>query len=72
MISIGGCANRDGARDPVTGQIMHDPVKFPNGIKAVADYVHSLGLKIGMYTGVGPRTCGGYEGSYMNEEKVST
>ena len=31
------------------GRLLPDPVKFPNGIKAVADYVHSLGLKFGIY-----------------------
>ncbi len=42
--------------------------KFPN-MKALSDYVHSLGLKIGIYSSPGPKTCGGYEGSYTFEEK---
>lgn len=42
--------------------------KFPN-MKAMCDYVHSLGLKIGIYSSPGPKTCGGYEGSYTFEEK---
>ena len=42
--------------------------KFPN-MKALADYVHSKGLKIGIYSGPGPRTCGGYTGSYQHEEQ---
>ncbi|MEI6454951.1 MAG: putative Ig domain-containing protein [bacterium] len=42
--------------------------KFPN-MKALCDYVHSLGLKIGIYSSPGPKTCGGYEGSYTFEEK---
>ncbi|CAG2172143.1 unnamed protein product, partial [Oppiella nova] len=37
--------------------------RFPSGIKGLADYVHSKGLKIGIYGDVGPRTCGGYPGS---------
>ncbi|HEY1963945.1 MAG TPA: glycoside hydrolase family 27 protein [Acidobacteriaceae bacterium] len=42
--------------------------KFPD-MKALADYVHSKGLKIGIYSGPGPRTCGGYLGSYQHEEQ---
>lgn len=42
--------------------------KFPN-MKALADYVHSKGLKIGIYSSPGPNTCAGYEGSYGHEEQ---
>ena len=42
--------------------------KFPD-MKALADYVHSKGLKIGIYSGPGPKTCGGYLGSYQHEEQ---
>jgi alpha-galactosidase len=34
-------------RDSITGNLVADPVKFPHGMKAVADYVHSKGLKFG-------------------------
>ena len=40
--------------------------KFPD-MKALADYVHSKGLKIGIYSSPGPKTCGGYEGSFDHE-----
>lgn len=40
--------------------------KFPD-MKALADYVHSKGLKIGIYSSPGPSTCAGYEGSYGHE-----
>ena len=40
--------------------------KFPN-MKGLADYVHSKGLKIGIYSSPGPETCGGYPGSYGHE-----
>lgn len=36
---------------------MPDPVRFPGGIKAVADYVHAKGLKLGIYTSAGTKTC---------------
>ena len=41
------------------GNIVADPQRFPNGIKAVADYVHSLRLKFGIYSDAGAKTCGG-------------
>ena len=40
--------------------------KFPD-MKALADYVHGKGLKIGIYSSPGPKTCAGYEGSYGHE-----
>lgn len=49
------------------GNLVADHVKFPNGMKAVADYVHSKGLKFGMYSCCGVKTCAGYPGS-MNHE----
>jgi len=42
--------------------------KFPD-MKALADYVHAKGLKIGIYSSPGPNTCAGYEGSYGHEEQ---
>ncbi len=49
------------------GELEADPEKFPNGIKAVADYVHSKGLKFGIYSCAGNYTCAGYPGSYEYE-----
>jgi alpha-galactosidase len=42
--------------------------KFPD-MKALADYVHSKGLKLGIYSSPGPTTCGGYTGSWQHEER---
>ena len=42
--------------------------KFPD-MKALADYVHSKGLKLGIYSSPGPKTCAGYEGSYNHEQQ---
>ena len=56
----------EGPRDAqgnITGNL-----KFPN-MKGLADYVHSKGLKIGIYSSPGPKTCGGYEGTYGHEEQ---
>jgi alpha-galactosidase len=45
------------------GDLVPDPIKFPNGIKVVADYVHSKGLKFGLYNCAGTKTCAGYPGT---------
>lgn len=49
------------------GYLVPDPEKFPNGMKAVADYVHSRGLKFGIYSCAGILTCAGYPSSYDHE-----
>ncbi|CAK6964919.1 alpha-galactosidase A [Scomber scombrus] len=45
------------------GRLQADPKRFPGGIKKLADYVHSKGLKLGIYADVGKNTCAGYPGS---------
>jgi alpha-galactosidase len=50
-----------------TGKIVADPDRFPSGIKALADYVHSKGLKFGIYTDAGRMTCENRPGSYGHE-----
>lgn len=59
--------------DPIIGGSTRDAEgniksnrNFPD-MKAIADYVHGKGMKIGIYTSPGPLTCGGYEGSYLHE-----
>lgn len=49
------------------GELVADPEKFPNGMKAVADYVHSKGLKFGMYSCDGTMTCARYPSSFDHE-----
>lgn len=56
-----------GGRDN-RNNIIPDPVKFPSGIKILADYVHSKGLKLGIYSDAAPLTCAGYTAS-LNFEK---
>jgi len=58
-----------GGRDSVSGLLYEDAKRFPSGIKALADYVHSKGLKLGIYSDAGTQTCGGMPGSYGFEEK---
>lgn len=55
-----------GERDE-NGFITCNAEKFPSGIKAVSDYVHSKGLKFGIYSDAGRKTCAGYEGSFGHE-----
>ncbi|RZM05109.1 MAG: glycoside hydrolase family 27 protein, partial [Sphingomonas sp.] len=55
-----------GARD-ADGVITEDKVRFPGGLKALADYVHAGGLKFGIYSDAGTKTCGGRPGSQGHE-----
>ena len=50
-------------RNTTTNEIIIDSNEFPYGFKNLSDYVHLLGLKLGIYTSVSDRTCGGYTGS---------
>ena len=63
-VNIDDCwhGKRDGQ-----GVIHPDPVRFPSGMKALADYVHGKGLKLGIYSDVGATTCGGHPGSRGHE-----
>ncbi|MFJ6698970.1 NPCBM/NEW2 domain-containing protein [Streptomyces sp. NPDC091272] len=59
------------------GKLVPDPVRFPQGIKAVADYVHAKGLKFGLYSSAGTRTCdsvgmpGGLNHEYSDAEQFA-
>jgi alpha-galactosidase len=63
-INIDDCWH--GQRDPL-GFIQEDSQRFPSGMKALADYVHSKGLKLGIYSDAGWKTCGGHPGSRGHE-----
>ncbi|MGH9618028.1 MAG: glycoside hydrolase family 27 protein [Acidobacteriaceae bacterium] len=56
----------EGQRD-AQGNIQSNS-KFPD-MKALADYIHSKGLKLGIYSSPGPKTCAGYPGSYGHEQQ---
>ena len=49
------------------GSLVADPAKFPHGMKAFADYVHTKGLKFGIYNCAGNKTCAGYPGTRGHE-----
>lgn len=50
------------------GRLQADPVRFPSGIKALADYVHAKGLKLGIYSSAGTHTCAGFPASLDHED----
>jgi alpha-galactosidase len=63
--SNGGCS-KPSARDG-HGRIVPDPAKFPSGMPALTQAIHDMGLKIGIYTAVSARTCGGFTSSLGHE-----
>jgi alpha-galactosidase len=56
--------SRDGS-----GNLVPSRTKFPDGMKAVADYVHGKGLKLGIYSSAGTTTCAGFPASLGNEQR---
>ncbi len=56
------------ADERVDGRLTWDPTIFPSGIPALADYIHSKGLKFGIYSCAGSHTCAGKPASYGYEE----
>ena len=56
-----------GGRNTATGELIIHPTRFPNGLKPVADYIHSKGLKAGIYSDAGANTCGNmYNGDVLS------
>lgn len=50
-------------RDARTKQLIPDPDKFPEGITGLADLIHDMGFKLGIYSSAGTETCAGYPAS---------
>jgi alpha-galactosidase len=71
-VNIDDCWSLKSGRNSSTGELIPDPVRFPHGIKALADYAHSKGVKLGIYSDVGFKTCAGYPGSFGYFEKDAT
>ncbi|HJS20013.1 MAG TPA: glycoside hydrolase family 27 protein [Anaerolineales bacterium] len=67
-IVIDDCWSIKDRRDG-NGDLIADPEKFPNGIKALADEVHSKGFKLGIYSDAAEKTCAGYPGSLGFEDQ---
>mmetsp|Transcript_55096 Transcript_55096/g.128951 ORF Transcript_55096/g.128951 Transcript_55096/m.128951 type:complete len:427 (-) Transcript_55096:159-1439(-) len=66
-INVDDCWHAD-HRNNQSGRLEADPDRFPSGMAALADYVHSKGLKFGIYTDRGSETCAGRPGSLGFEE----
>lgn len=54
-------------KERVDGKLVADPELFPHGLKYLSDYIHAKGLKFGMYSCAGFKTCAGYPSSYGHE-----
>lgn len=68
-VNIDDCwSDKNVRRDSSTGKIVPDRTKFPKGINGLADEMHKLGLKLGIYSDAGTSTCAGYAGSLGHEE----
>lgn len=67
-VNIDDCWAVHSGRD-ANGNLVPDPVKFPNGIIGVANYVHSLNMKLGIYSDAGTNTCQGQPGSLNHEDQ---
>ncbi|KAJ8119524.1 hypothetical protein ONZ43_g3540 [Nemania bipapillata] len=62
-VNLDDCWSVKSGRDPETQQLVPDPTRFPNGISGLADQIHQLGFKIGIYSSAGTATCAGYPAS---------
>ncbi|KAJ5191839.1 uncharacterized protein N7498_010824 [Penicillium cinerascens] len=66
-VNIDDCWSMKTGRNSMTGRLMPNMTSFPDGISGVADQVHGLGLKIGIYSSAGETTCAGYPASLGHE-----
>ena len=68
-VNIDDCWS-DLQRDPRTHKLSPNSTRFPSGIPHLSQYIHSLGLKFGIYSDIGTKTCGGYPGHQMPNGSV--
>ena len=64
-VNIDDCWQKE--RNDTTKEIIPDPTRFPSGMAALVDYVHSKGLLFGLYSDAGTETCQKRPGSYGYE-----
>ncbi|KAI1117256.1 glycoside hydrolase family 27 protein [Nemania sp. NC0429] len=62
-VNLDDCWSVKSGRDSETQQLVPDPERFPNGISGLADQIHALGFKVGIYSSAGTQTCAGYPAS---------
>lgn len=66
-VNIDDCWAMQEGRGPAR-QLIPDPIRFPSGISGLAEYIHGLGLKLGLYSDAGTNTCQGQPGSLGYED----
>lgn len=62
-VNLDDCWSVKSGRDNVTDQLVPDPDKFPDGISGLADTIHDMGFKLGIYSSAGTLTCADYPAS---------
>ncbi|KAI1332841.1 glycoside hydrolase family 27 protein [Xylariaceae sp. FL0255] len=62
-VNIDDCWSEKTGRDPTTNQLLPNTTLFPDGISGLADKIHDMGLRIGIYSSAGTETCAGYPAS---------
>lgn len=67
QVSIDDCWEDVSGRDS-NGMLVPDSSRFPSGMKALGDYMHSKGVRFGTYSDEGTKTCGGYPGTKDHED----
>lgn len=62
-VNLDDCWSVKDSRDSNTQELVPDPDRFPNGVSGLADQIHDMGFKIGIYSSAGTQTCAGYPAS---------
>lgn len=62
-MNLDDCWSVKSGRDSVNNQLVPDPDKFPDGISGLADTIHGMGFKLGIYSSAGTLTCADYPAS---------
>lgn len=68
-VSIDDCWERLAGRNATSGALLPDPQRFPSGMAALGDFMHEKGVKFGIYSDVGTRTCAGFPASAGHYEQ---
>lgn len=66
-MNLDDCWSIKTGRDKNTNELIPDLAKFPEGISGLADRIHDMGFKLGIYSSAGTETCAGYPASIGHE-----
>lgn len=67
-VTVDDCWSEKTGRDNTTGRLLPNTTRFPDGISGLASKIHDMGLKFGIYSTAGNKTCGGYPASLGHEQ----